>query len=106
MTQEGPDDVQVDRARPRRRRRAPGGRNAVTRCAAYRIKQDGMIVGRVEGADDYRVFLEILHYAGQYQADGPVQIQRRDPETGRWRFYDNLPGAETAVAAAVQHREV
>jgi hypothetical protein len=61
----------------------------VTRDPAYRIKQDGMIVARTEGADDTAVWAQIGHYARQYVQDGPLQIQRRDPMTGRWLVYDN-----------------
>lgn len=59
------------------------------RDPAYRIKQGGIIVARVEGYDDNRVWREIIHYARQYRADGPLQIQARDRSTGRWRVYDN-----------------
>lgn len=61
----------------------------MARDYAYRIKQGGVIVARVEGADPQRIWREIQHYVQQYLADGPLQIQYRDISTGRWRVYDN-----------------
>lgn len=40
-----------------------------------RLWQDGIVVARVYGPDGERVQREILHYARQYEQDGPVRIE-------------------------------
>lgn len=66
------------------------------RDPAYRIKQGGVIVARVEGADDSQILYEILRHVQQHLRDGPLQIQKRDRFTGRWRVYDNYGGRRDA----------
>lgn len=51
----------------------------------YRIKQDGMVVARVEGPHALR---EIMHYAAVYQQDGPVTIERAKGK--RWATFGEV----------------
>ena len=50
--------------------------------AEYRLIQDGQPVASVDGPDD-DALREIHHYATVYSLDGPVHIQRREPN--EWR---------------------
>jgi hypothetical protein len=45
-----------------------------------RLWQDGMVVAAVSGPDGQRVEREILHYAVQYEKDGPVRVKIIPPK--------------------------
>jgi hypothetical protein len=51
---------------------------------AFRIKQNGQVVARVEGRP-LEAEAEILHYAKQYRADGELTIQHNGE--GYWKRF-------------------
>jgi hypothetical protein len=50
----------------------------------FRIKQDGIVVARVDGPPD-KAEREIMHYAAQYRQDGEITIQHN--ANGHWKRF-------------------
>lgn len=48
----------------------------------YELWQDGIVVASVSSPSDERSIHEILHYAGQYWQDGPLEIRRNSKVVG------------------------
>lgn len=56
----------------------------MTTKVAFRIKQGGAVVARVEGLPT-EAEAEIMHYARQYRADGELTIQHN--AEGYWKRF-------------------
>jgi hypothetical protein len=52
---------------------------------AFRIRQNGQTVARVDGPDTISTEAEIMHYAQQYRQDGEVTIQHN--AEGHWKRF-------------------
>lgn len=57
----------------------------MSKTIAFRIRQGGQTVARVDGADPISAEAEIMHYARQYRQDGEVTIQHN--AEGHWKRF-------------------
>jgi hypothetical protein len=56
---------------------------------SFRLKQDGVVVAEVSGADRQACFREIMHYALVYGQDGPCTVEGVSPED--WNAWGPKP---------------
>lgn len=52
---------------------------------AFRVRQNGQTVARVEGVDLISAEAEIMHYARQYREEGEVTVQHN--AEGHWKRF-------------------